>query len=111
MEFIHSKGIVHRDIKSDNFLLGNDFPISLSDTAKTYYDMCCRTVIDKHQVLVNRKYKTFLVDFGLASYYIDQRTGLHIKDDEKITNGLRTGTARYASVNVHRGHCKLFTIY
>ena len=50
LEFIHTKGIVHRDIKPDNFLLGSE---------KNYH-------------LVH------LIDFGLAKRYIDPKSGEHI---------------------------------
>ena len=43
----------------------------------------------------------FLIDFGLAKRYKDQKTGNHIpfKDKKELT-----GTARYASANAHAGY-------
>ena len=42
----------------------------------------------------------FLIDFGLAKFYCDPRTGKHI--DYKTKKRL-TGTARYASIPTHMG--------
>ena len=42
----------------------------------------------------------YLLDFGLAKRYIDATTGKHIKHKNEKT---LTGTARYASVNAHKG--------
>lgn len=72
IEYVHTKNFIHRDIKPDNFLMG----------------------IGRH---CN---KVFLIDFGLAKKYRDNRTRQHIayREDKNLT-----GTARYASVNAHLG--------
>ena len=43
----------------------------------------------------------YLIDFGLAKYYKDAKTGVHIP---MKTNKSLTGTARYASISTHAGH-------
>ncbi|EUB60517.1 Casein kinase I isoform alpha [Echinococcus granulosus] len=86
VEYVHSRNLIHRDIKPDNFLMG----------------------------IGQRCNRLFLVDFGLAKKYRfafllpklvssfrDSRTKVHIpfRDDKNLT-----GTARYASINAHAGH-------
>ena len=46
------------------------------------------------------EFKVFLIDFGLAKKYRDNRTRQHIpyREDKNLT-----GTARYASINAHLG--------
>ncbi|KAL9261433.1 Casein kinase 1-like protein [Drosera capensis] len=72
VEYLHSRGFLHRDIKPDNFLMG----------------------------LGRKANQVYMIDFGLAKKYRDLQTHRHIPYRE---NKSLTGTARYASVNTHRG--------
>lgn len=73
LEDIHARGIVHRDVKPSNFVVG------LGPVAGG---------------------RVYAIDFGLSKWYRDERTGRHIAFREG--QGL-TGTARYASLNSHVG--------
>jgi len=72
IEYIHSKTFIHRDIKPDNFLVGTG----------------------------NEGGRVYMIDFGLAKKYKDERTRAHIpyREDKSLT-----GTARYASIYAHKG--------
>ncbi|XP_031097830.1 casein kinase 1-like protein 10 isoform X1 [Ipomoea triloba] len=72
VEYMHSRGFLHRDIKPDNFLMG----------------------------LGRKANQVYIIDYGLAKKYRDLQTHKHIPYRE---NKNLTGTARYASVNTHRG--------
>jgi len=72
IEFIHGKNFIHRDMKPDNFLMG----------------------------LGKKGNQVYVIDFGLAKKFRDQRTHQHIPYRE---NKNLTGTARYTSINTHLG--------
>jgi casein kinase 1, gamma len=74
IEYVHSKHIVFRDIKPENFLIGRQS--------------------NRNENLIH------IIDFGLAKEFIDRETGKHIDFSE---NKSLTGTARYMSINTHLG--------
>jgi len=75
IEKVHSLGIIHRDIKPGNFLMG--LPGTIGER------------------------KVHLIDFGLAKFYWDHKNQQHYP----LTRyGSLVGTARYASLANHLGY-------
>jgi serine/threonine protein kinase len=67
LETIHTKFVIHRDIKPQNFMILNE--------------------------------EIFLIDFGFATFYIDEK-GRHLQN---VENKNITGTPKYISYNIHEG--------
>ena len=74
LELIHQCGVIHRDIKPNNFMYGRK-----EDGDDTHL---------------------YIVDFGLSKFWKDPRTKMHISQKR---GRLMIGTARYASIHIHLG--------
>jgi len=75
---LHSMGVLHRDVKPSNFVLGGKY---------------------SHPGDPEAQNRLYIIDFGLSRKFIDQNGEIK---PPRPNAGFR-GTARYASVNSHKG--------
>ena len=85
LKSIHCRGMLHRDVKPDNFVFARTPVLDLSRRANSKPDSCVPLL--------------YLIDFGMAKR-IDRKEGLR---DVPVPRSPLIGSARYASLAAHRG--------
>ena len=79
IEFIHGKNFIHRDMKPDNFLMGLNKKVTMMVTIMVIIMMMG---MNKKVGSVTKQFsqgnQVYVIDFGLAKKFRDQRTHQHI---------------------------------
>jgi len=93
LKSIHCRGMLHRDVKPDNFLFARTPALDLSRRAtnRAYHEVAPLL---------------YLIDFGMAKRMksaADVQAGSEVAAETGSANGSLIGSARYASLAAHRG--------
>ena len=103
LESIHSKGLIHRDIKPDNFLFGLDSKLYLID-----FGFCKSYLKDDNAHISNKKTSRLIGSVNFTSFHSHEHLELSRRDDlislGYILYYLYYGNLDWSKINVHHNY-------
>ena len=78
IEFIHGKNFIHRDMKPDNFLMGLNKKVTMMVKMMIMMMMGMNKKVGSVTKQFSQGNQVYVIDFGLAKKFRDQRTHQHI---------------------------------
>ena len=99
LESIHSKGLIHRDIKPDNFLFGLDSKLYLIDFG------FCKSYLKDNKHISKKKTSSLIGSVNFASFHSHEHLELSRRDDlislGYILYYLYYGNLDWSKIDVH----------